>query len=259
MNTSRSSTWACILIRSPRRAPPENGELGSTATTATRRCSPRNSRSNSAISVDLPTPGDPVTPMVCALWALAASCGDTCSRAPGSDSTNEMSLPSARSSPPSAALASALAFDCCITTGPLAVGSPWRSRLIRGGDEVIDPCDDVASRGARSEDLGDAHLAERRDVRCRNDPASKHADPIRVVLLQQSEHLCKEVHMGPREDREADDRCIFLYRSANDLFGRLVETGVDDLETSVSQRACNHLCASVVAIESGLGDDDPCA
>jgi len=64
MKTSASPECDCILIRSPSKAPPENGEDGSTASTATERCASRSAAISAAVMVDLPTPGEPVRPMV---------------------------------------------------------------------------------------------------------------------------------------------------------------------------------------------------
>ncbi len=53
-------------VRSPSSAPPEAREDGSTAMTPTVRPSPRQAAIRAPISVDLPTPGGPVTPTTCA-------------------------------------------------------------------------------------------------------------------------------------------------------------------------------------------------
>ena len=45
-------------------------------------------------------------------------------------------------------------------------------------------------------------------------------------------------------------------RGGDDLFRRLAQTRVDDLHARVAQRPGNHLRATVVAIKSGLCNDD---
>src|SRR5450830_314492 len=52
-----------MRIRSPRIAPPENGEEGSTATMPTFLPAARAFRASAAVRVDLPAPGDPVRPV----------------------------------------------------------------------------------------------------------------------------------------------------------------------------------------------------
>ena len=53
-----------MRTRSPRMAPPENGDDGSIASTATRSPSARTTSTSALVSVDLPAPGAPVTPTV---------------------------------------------------------------------------------------------------------------------------------------------------------------------------------------------------
>ena len=69
INTFSSVAWRCIRSLSPKIAPPEKGLVGSTAMTATFMSSLRNWVINASIRVDLPTPGDPVIPIIKALPA----------------------------------------------------------------------------------------------------------------------------------------------------------------------------------------------
>ena len=72
MKTLGSSAWSCIRTRSPRIAPPLNGDVGSTHSTPTSRIAadaPAGTNRSSdvaiirSVSVDLPAPGAPVMPM----------------------------------------------------------------------------------------------------------------------------------------------------------------------------------------------------
>ncbi len=63
MNTPGSSAMLSIRIRSPSRAPPEKGLVGSTATTATVCPWARSAATSRSVSVDLPAPGGPVMPI----------------------------------------------------------------------------------------------------------------------------------------------------------------------------------------------------
>src|SRR5216684_3319207 len=58
------------------------------------------------------------------------------------------------------------------------------------------------------------------------------------------------------KNREADDLYVFLQRSVDDHFGRLAEAGVNDFHAGVAQGAGNYFGAAVVAVETGLGDED---
>src|SRR3989442_6393352 len=79
IKTPGSRARSFMRIRSPRIAPPENGEEGSTATTPTVRPRARATSASPRTSVLLPLPGAPVTPTIWArpVWgynrALSAS------------------------------------------------------------------------------------------------------------------------------------------------------------------------------------------
>ena len=75
-------------------------------------------------------------------------------------------------------------------------------------------------------------------------------------LAQQLHDPRADVHVGARQDRQADDVGVFLQGGADDLLRRLPQAGVDDLHAGVAQRARDHLGAAVVPVEPGLGDDD---
>src|SRR5689334_8547373 len=123
MNTPRSRAWSCIRTRSPRRAPPENGEDGSTARTPTRRSAFRSSPTSAFVEVDLPTPGDPVMPTTWAWPAWGASAAITSRSSGDSSSTSEISRATARGSPSraratrSGTLCPSLAVDRRATSG----------------------------------------------------------------------------------------------------------------------------------------------
>src|ERR1019366_8046910 len=63
MGAAGSVKRSSMRIRSPRIAPPENGDDGSTATMPTFRPRMRALRASAAVSVDLPAPGEPVRPV----------------------------------------------------------------------------------------------------------------------------------------------------------------------------------------------------
>ena len=60
--------------------------------------------------------------------------------------------------------------------------------------------------------------------------------------------------MRTRQQREAQRVGVLLDHCFHDLFGRLMQSGVDDLETRVAQGARDDLGAAVVAVQTGLGD-----
>ena len=56
------------------------------------------------------------------------------------------------------------------------------------------------------------------------------------------------------KNREADDVHVFLHRRRSDHLRRLAQPGVDHFHAGVAQRARDDLCAAVVAVEAGLGN-----
>src|SRR5688572_8079149 len=73
MKVPGSVDRSVIRIRSPSSAPPEKGEVGSTATTPTRSPAARYAAATPASSVDFPAPGGPVNPSRRALGGTACS------------------------------------------------------------------------------------------------------------------------------------------------------------------------------------------
>src|SRR5579875_3005711 len=99
MNTPSSVAWSCIRTRSPSSAPPENGEDGSTASTPTRLPAARSVVTSAFVVVDLPTPGEPVSPTTWACPPYGASAAATSRSSGESFSTSEISRATARGWP----------------------------------------------------------------------------------------------------------------------------------------------------------------
>ena len=79
---------------------------------------------------------------------------------------------------------------------------------------------------------------------------------VRAALREEGDHPRDEGVVGAREDGEADAGDVLLDGRLDDHLGRLAEAGVDDLEALVAEAAGEHLCATVMAVEAGLGDQD---
>ena len=99
-------------------------------------------------------------------------------------------------------------------------------------------------------------VAQLRDVDVRNDPADDDQHVVQALFLQQLHHPRADVHVRAGQDREADGIGVLLQRGRDDLLGRLAQARVDDFHARVAQRARDDLGATVVAVESRLGDDD---
>jgi hypothetical protein len=59
-----------------------------------------------------------------------------------------------------------------------------------------------------------------------------------------------------REQRETEGVGVFLDDRLDNLLGRLVQAGVDDLEAGVAQGPCDDFGPAIMAIQTGLGDND---
>ena len=90
----------------------------------------------------------------------------------------------------------------------------------------------------------------------RDRSAAEKDDVARALRFELLDDERKERHVRAGEDREADAVGILLDRRLHDLLGRLEEPGVDHFHAGIAQRARDHLRAAVVAVETGLRDDD---
>src|SRR5215212_944568 len=102
------------------------------------------------------------------------------------------------------------------------------------GDLRPQEVDDVTRRGTGCENLGDALPLQLGSVRRRNRPAQDDEYVLRAVLLQTVEDPRHECHVRPGEDRDPDRVGVLLDRRLDDLLGRLMQTGVDNLHARIS-------------------------
>ena len=99
-------------------------------------------------------------------------------------------------------------------------------------------------------------LLELRQVVLGHDAAAEHDDVAGAARLERIDHRREQRHVRARHDRQADRVDRLLHRRRRDHLRRLVEAGVDDLVAGVGERARDDLGATVVAVETGLGDED---
>src|SRR5215203_1725796 len=187
MKTPGSVACSDIRIRSPSRAPPEYGDDGSTASTPTRSSRRRSSETRALVEVDLPTPGEPVRPTMCAPPvrppAYGASAAITSRSSGDPSSTWEIKRPIARASPSRARATSSSAdsalrdtHDQCVAlaaatakcgrTGAAAAALELEREV--KDDAGAGHADRVAERDRAAVDVdlvrGDAELLGRRDA-----------------------------------------------------------------------------------------------
>src|SRR6266540_1216917 len=250
MKTPGSTPVSAMRMRSPSTAPPEYGDVGSTATTPTFLSCARNVRTRRLISELFPAPGGPVNPTT---WARPV-CGKiraTASTASASSSSmSEMTFPAARLSPRRSARTSS-GTDSRDRRGD----GLRRVTASRTFARLLEERDDIPERRPRTEHHPDARLLELRDVVLRDDPSGHHDDVARLPLLQQLDDRREESHMGAAERGQADRVAVLLDRGLDDVLGRLPEAGVDDLHPRVPQGARDDLRAAVVPIQAGLRNE----
>jgi hypothetical protein len=63
--------------------------------------------------------------------------------------------------------------------------------------------------------------------------------------------------VSTREKRESERVGVFLNNSLHDLLGGLMQAGIDNLKTGITQSPSDHFCAPIVTVEAGFGDYDP--
>src|SRR5262245_21708021 len=128
--------------------------------------------------------------------------------------------------------------------------------LDAGARVLVDEGDDLLHRRPGQEDPFHPDLAQPRNVDVRDDAPDDDEHVVEALLFEQLHDARADVHVRPRQDRQADGVGVFLERGADDLLGGLAEAGVDDLHPRVAQRAGDDLGAPIVPVEARLGDDD---
>src|ERR1700682_1575069 len=106
------------------------------------------------------------------------------------------------------------------------------------------------------EDSRHADFLETFDILIGDDAANQHQHVVHFVLLQQIHHPRNDGVVRPRENREPDDLHVFLQRGTDDHLRRLAQTGVDDLHAGIAKGAGDHLSPAIVAVETGLRNEN---
>src|SRR5438552_13676564 len=120
----------------------------------------------------------------------------------------------------------------------------------------LERLDDVGQRRAHRKHAAHSERTERVDVTRRDDAADDDAHVVGTLGAEAFEHASRQRYVGAGQDREPDDVHVLLHGFGDDLLWRALEARVHDLEAGVAQRLHHDLGAAIVAIESGLGDQD---
>src|SRR3954468_15809892 len=212
MYTPRSVVCSCIRTRSPRIAPPVNGLDGSTASTPTRRPPARNCRTSSLVVVDLPTPGEPVSPTTWACPEYGASAAATSGSAGSPFSTRLISRATERASP-SRARATRVGTSCRRLTlnGP---PRSWRARRkagSRGGhlDDQRVALPAATTQTGRAQTAAAALELQRQG---QHQPGAGHADRVteRDRPAVDVDDLARDAELAHRLDAHLGERLVDL-------------------------------------------------
>ncbi len=111
--------------------------------------------------------------------------------------------------------------------------------------------------GAGGEDSRHAELLERRQVLVGDDAAAEQEHVVGAARVEERRHLAEVMHVGARQDRQADGVDILLYGSVHDHLRGLAQPGIDDLHTRVAQGTSDDLRTAIVPVETGLRDQNP--
>lgn len=123
-------------------------------------------------------------------------------------------------------------------------------------DVVADELDGSVKERAGAEDGGDAFGLEEGDVLLGDGAADDDEDVLRAALVEKLGDAGDDGVVCAGENAETDAVDIFLNGGVDDHFRGLAEAGVDDFHTCVAEGACDDLCATVVAVEAGLGNEN---
>ena len=116
--------------------------------------------------------------------------------------------------------------------------------------------DDLFHRSSRLKDFRYTAFLEFWYVLIGNNTADDDKHVVEPLFLHQIHDSRAERHMRSREYGESDYIRVFLQRSIDDLFWRLPEAGIDHLESSIAESARNDFGAAIVAVQTGLSNDD---
>src|ERR1700738_499192 len=136
-----------------------------------------------------------------------------------------------------------------ITPRRILFTHPLRRQLAHLVDEDIQRC-------AGGEDRGGTGGQQLGHVGLRDGPTHHDRDVARLRGPQRLDCSGGQRQMRTGEDRKPHQRNVFLQRNRHDVLDALPDSGVDHLETRIAQRAGDDLGAAVMAVETGLRDEN---
>lgn len=120
---------------------------------------------------------------------------------------------------------------------------------------VLQPLCDRFQRRTGTEDLGNSLLPQCSRIGIGDDAPSEDQGVTEVSTSQLFHHSREQCQVRSRQKRQTDGIDIFLKSRLCDLFRRLMQTRVDDLEPMVAQCSCDGLRAAIVSVQTRFGND----
>ena len=118
----------------------------------------------------------------------------------------------------------------------------------------VNPADDLVERCARRENGANTFGEKRCGVFLGDDATAEDDDVVGAASRKGIEDRGKQGVVRARHNREPHRVDIFLNGRHSDHVRRLMKPRVDDLEARIAQRPRDDFGATIVAVETRLGD-----
>src|SRR5688500_7163483 len=125
-----------------------------------------------------------------------------------------------------------------------------------GGEPVLDVVHQLRRWSARAEQAANTLLLEALHVFLRDYAPACDQDVIPALVFHELRDARNQRHVRAAQNGKADDVGVFLDGCGSDHLRRLMQAGVNDLHPGVPERGGDYFRASIVPVQSGLGDDD---
>ena len=126
--------------------------------------------------------------------------------------------------------------------------NPYSCKLFL--DVLVDELNDIASRGARREDLGNAGLFQGRDIAFGDNAAANDQGILHALLTDEIDNLREKMRMRTGKDAHRNNIDVLIGSRLGDLLRGLAEARIDDLKTGIAQSASNDLSTTIMTIDT---------
>src|SRR3990170_198550 len=117
--------------------------------------------------------------------------------------------------------------------------------------------DRLTGRSAGRKHCGNPGRLQFLDILIRDRAPAEDDDVIRAALPEKLDNFGEQIHVSPRETRQADGIHILLDCGACDHLRGLPEAGVNHLHPRITKRPGDHLGTTIVPIKTWLRAQDP--